>query len=88
MEKMDRGHGLKKGLLTMLLLGCTAQVSAFEGDYIWEERFKRQVAKAQAGQAKDQYLVANMYLRGRGTKKDIDQALEDYSKRQRRFGKR
>ena len=78
MGKTGKETRLKSCLVGMLLAVFAVQVSAFEGDYIWEERFKRQWAKAQAGQAKDQYLVANMYLRGTGTEKDVDQALYWY----------
>jgi TPR repeat protein len=50
-------------------------VTAFEGDYIWDERFKQSLARAQSGQAKDQYTVGDMYLRGRGTRIDPTKAL-------------
>lgn len=58
------------------LLSCViSPVLAFEGDYIWDERFKINLVKAESGQASDQYTVGDMYFRGRGTLKDYNQAL-------------
>lgn len=61
-------------LLLTELLGLQ-QALAFEGDYIWEERFKAALVKAASGQAKDQYAVGDMYFRGRGTAVDSTKAL-------------
>jgi len=60
----------------MLLLCVTQSVAAFEGDYIWDKRFKASIAKADSGQATDQYAVADMYFRGRGTTTDHVKALQ------------
>ena len=49
---------------------------AFEGDYIWDERFKSALVKAKSGQANDQYAVGDMYFRGRGTKTNHLKALQ------------
>jgi uncharacterized protein len=62
-------------LLLVLPLSLISQVAAFEGDYIWEERFKASLVKAQLGQEAAQFAVAEMYLRGRGTTEDASNAL-------------
>jgi TPR repeat protein len=59
----------------VLLLFFAQLVIAFEGDYIWDERFKASLARAESGQAKNQYVVGDMYLKGRGTVIDAKQAL-------------
>lgn len=60
----------------LLLLFCVSQPSvAFEGDYVWDERFKAGLAQARSGQADDQYALGDMYFRGRGTRIDHAQAL-------------
>jgi len=60
----------------LLLLFCVTQSAvAFEGDYIWDERFKASLLKARSGQANDQYRVGDMYFRGRGTTTDHAKAL-------------
>lgn len=58
-----------------LLLSYLSPVLAFEGDYIWEERFKARLARAQSGLANEQYAVGDMYFRGRGTAVDPTKAL-------------
>lgn len=75
MAKRYRYRWLSRCMLPLLFLVSTAQVLAFEGDYIWEERFKARLAKAQSGQVGDQYAVADMYFRGRGTQKNANKAL-------------
>ena len=66
------------GLLAGVWLASPAL--AFEGDYIWEDRFKASLAKINAGYPKDQYELGEMYLRGRGTRKDPAQALHWFEK--------
>lgn len=61
----------------LLVLFCVTQSAvAFEGDYIWDKRFKSSLAKARSGQANDQYAVGDMYFRGRGTTTDHTKALQ------------
>ncbi|VAW96749.1 hypothetical protein MNBD_GAMMA19-1291 [hydrothermal vent metagenome] len=81
---MDEIHKNCRLILRVLLLPVLPlvlslnmqQVMAFEGDYVWEARFKTSLAKARSGhQAKDQYAVGDMYLRGRGTAKNAAKAL-------------
>jgi len=64
------------GSAVILLLCVTQTVVAFEGDYIWDKRFKVGLAKASSGAAIDQYAVAEMYFRGRGTSTDHAKALQ------------
>jgi hypothetical protein len=75
MGKRYRDRWLSRCVLSLLFLVSTAQALAFEGDYIWEERFKTRLARAQSGQVSDQYAVANMYFRGRGIEKNASKAL-------------
>lgn len=67
----------RSGLLWLLVitthLVAIPAAPAFEGDYIWDERFKQSLVRAESGQVKDQYAVGEMYLRGRGTR--IDPAI-------------
>lgn len=64
---------LKCGVVLLLFFAQSA--IAFEGDYIWDERFKTNLTKAESGQAKDQYAMGEMYLKGRGTEIDTNKAL-------------
>lgn len=66
-------RALKFGVMGLLLF--THQALAFEGDYVWDERFQASLAKARSGQAKDQYAVGEMYFHGRGTKTNPPEAL-------------
>jgi len=36
-------------------------------DYIWNEQFSKKIIEAEAGKARSQYDVGNMYLKGQGT---------------------
>ncbi len=81
MDKMHKACGLimRVSLLFVLPLVLSLNVQqaiAFEGDYVWEARFKAGLAKARSGhQVKDQYAVGDMYLLGRGTAKHTAKAL-------------
>ncbi len=80
MDKMHKSCYLMMRVLllpVLLVLSLNIQqVMAFEGDYVWEARFKTSLAKARSGhQVKDQYAVGDMYMRGRGTAKNAAKAL-------------
>jgi len=81
MDKMHRSRWLMMNVLllpvlSLVLLSSASQTMAFEGDYVWEARFKASLAKARSGhQVKDQYAVGDMYLHGRGTAKSSARAL-------------
>lgn len=75
MGTTQKGRSLAGSILLLLSMLYVQQATAFEGDYIWEERFKAGLSKAQSGLAKDQYAVGDMYFRGRGTAKDSAKAM-------------
>ena len=68
-EKVGRRNVLRL-CIVILWLGTVLiapPLMAYEGDYIWEDRFKAQVDKAKSGSAEAEYSLAEMYLGGRGT---------------------
>lgn len=65
-------------ILCSLLIAQTA--IAFEGDYIWDERFKTGLHKVASGKARDQYALGEMYLKGRGTPRNPAEALSWFLK--------
>lgn len=64
----------------LLLLGLPIVAAAYQGDYVWEEKFKRALPKAESGNVDAQYDVAEMYEKGKGTDKNQSQAFAWYSK--------
>lgn len=62
----------------LLLALITQPVLAYDGDYVLEERFRAQLAKAKNGDARAQYAVADMYRKGRGTDASDKEALQWY----------
>ncbi len=54
--------------------------SSVENDYVWQERFKSVMSKAESGVAKAQYSIGEMFEKGRGTQKNIKQAFGWYAK--------
>ena len=73
-----RGRDALRFCIVILWLG-TALIApplmAYEGDYIWEDRFKAQIDKAKSGNAEAEYSLAEMYLWGRGTAVNEKEAL-------------
>lgn len=67
-----------KATLVILLLTVARTGFTFEGDYVWDQRFKTTLAKATSGTAKDQYTLGEMYLNGRGTRQEPAEALVWY----------
>ena len=57
-----------------------SSVTQAAGDYVWEEKFKEELPKAEKGDAKSQYVVGEMYEKGKGAVRDSKQAFEWYSK--------
>ena len=53
---------------------------AYQDDYIWQEKYKQALPKAEAGDAEAQYDVATMHEKGNGVAKDLEQAHEWYLK--------
>lgn len=54
--------------------------SAMETDYVWVARFQETMNKAYGGQVEAQYELARMYEQGKGTRRDLGQALNWYRK--------
>lgn len=73
-----------KKVLFCLLFVFTASIHASSGgfseDYVWQDRFKKAMSKAETGVAKAQYSIGEMYEKGRGTEKDINQAFDWYQR--------
>ena len=64
-----------------ILLCCLPVIGqAYKDDYVWVEKFKKQLPLAESGDGKAQYAVASMYERGNGTEKDLKQAFKWYLK--------
>ena len=53
---------------------------AYKDDYIWQEKFKQQLPKAEAGDLDAQYDIGTMYEKGNGVAKDVEKAFEWYTK--------
>lgn len=53
---------------------------AYQDDYVWQEKFKQALPKAEAGDAEAQFDVGNMYEKGNGVAKDEANAFEWYVK--------
>ena len=47
-------------------------------DYIWEEKFKKALPKAEQGDTKSQYAIGEMLEKGKGTIKDTKKAFKWY----------
>jgi len=68
-----------KIIMLIVIAGYFTQALA-AGDYIWEEKFKKALPKAEQGDAKAQYAVGEMFQKGKGTVKDAAKAFKWYSK--------
>lgn len=72
-----------KNLSTIAILIILASFSAASfaaGDYVWEEKFKKELPKAEQGNAKSQYTVGEMFEKGKGAERSSQKAFEWYSK--------
>ncbi|HHH48348.1 MAG TPA: sel1 repeat family protein [Gammaproteobacteria bacterium] len=74
---MDRWAKYTIFALTMTL---ASDVALAEVDYILEEKFHAELAKAEQGDSKAQYAVGEMYEKGRGVGRDPRKAFSWYSK--------
>ncbi|VAW97819.1 hypothetical protein MNBD_GAMMA20-822 [hydrothermal vent metagenome] len=74
---MDRWAKCIIFALTMMFSN-TAALAAI--DYILEQKFHAELAKAEQGNAKAQYAIGEMYEKGRGVEKDPRRAFSWYSK--------
>ncbi len=66
-------------ILLIVTTGFFSQVFAVD-DYIWEEKFKKVLPKAEQGDTKSQYAIGEMFEKGKGTTKNTKQAFEWYHK--------
>jgi len=68
--------------LIVLFLCVLAPISSFayDGDYVWEEKFNRLLPRAEKGDPEIQYDIGEMYERGKGTAKDTQKAFTWYSR--------
>jgi len=66
-------------ILLIVTTGFFSQAFAVD-DYIWEEKFKKALPKAEQGDKKSQYAIGEMFEKGKGTVKDAKQAFEWYLK--------
>jgi len=75
-----------KTFIFILLFSVVASTYAgeqsgnIENDYVWQGRFKKSMSRAYSGVAKAQYSVGEMFEKGRGTRKDIKEAVSWYEK--------
>jgi TPR repeat protein len=53
---------------------------AYQDDYVWQEKYKKALPKAEAGDAIAQYDVGNMYEKGNGVARDNTKAFKWYLK--------
>jgi hypothetical protein len=65
-------------LLICILLPMSS--FAYKDDYVWQEKFKQQLPKAEAGDVEAQYDIATMYEKGNGVSKDLEKAFEWFVK--------
>lgn len=70
---------LKRLALTLLFL-FPLTVSAYESDYIWEDKLKANLPVAERGDMAAQYAVGVMYEKGRGTDRNQVVAFKWYVK--------
>ena len=68
----------KFAVLAVTMLCSTLSLAA--GDYVLEDKFRSELAKAEQGDSKAQYAIGEMYEKGRGTERDPRQAFSWYSK--------
>ena len=66
--------------VALVLMTGFSSVTLAAGDYVWEEKFKKALPKAEQGDAKSQYTVGEMYEKGKGAVRDSKKAFEWYLK--------
>lgn len=67
-------------LLLCLLLALSTSISFAAANDSWSEVYHFQLKLAEQGNVKAQYIIGEMYEQGRGVDKDIDTAIEWFSK--------
>jgi hypothetical protein len=71
---------MMKRIVFLAVLMCLPLAAFSAGDYIWEEKFKKLMPAAEAGDLDAQYDVGEMYQRGRGVVKNMSEAFNWYLK--------
>ncbi len=71
---------IRKFTALFLCALVSTAIFAYEGDYVWEDKFNRQLPKAQKGDSKAQYDIGEMYDRGNGKAKNKTEAFAWYSR--------
>ena len=67
-------------LVLFIILTVPAAGFAYQDDYVWQEKFKQALPKAQAGNSEAQFDVGSMYEKGNGVARDKAKAFEWYLK--------
>jgi len=67
-------------LVLFIILMVPATGFSYQDDYIWQEKYKQSLPKAEAGDAEAQYDVGTMYEKGNGVAKDNAKAFEWFLK--------
>ena len=71
---------MRRIFCTFVLFTLPLMSYAYQGDYIWEEKYKELLPLAAAGNAEAQYDVGEMLERGRGVNKDLAESFQWYLK--------
>jgi TPR repeat protein len=67
--------------IAVFLAAIALQSMAYAaGDYVWEERFQKELPKAEQGDVKAQYAVGEMYEKGKGAVRNLQMAFTWYLK--------
>jgi len=69
-----------RSLLVIFMILLPLSGFAYQDDYIWQEKYKKALPKAEAGDAEAQYDIGSMYEKGNGVAKDSAKAFEWYLK--------
>jgi len=64
----------------ILLISLPITALAYEDDYIWQDKYNKQLPKAEKGEPKAQYAIGTMYERGKGVLMNPSTAFEWYAK--------
>lgn len=67
-------------LVLFIILAVPVAGFAYQDDYVWQEKFKQALPKAEAGNAEAQFDIGNMYEKGNGVARDNSKAFEWYLK--------
>lgn len=80
MVAMNTTNAIRMIPALVIVLMTAAPVYAFQDDYVWQERFKSQIALAEKGNADAQYDIGEMYEKGSGVATDVKKAFGWFEK--------